>query len=841
MSHRLKLLVVAAAAAACSSATPPGGIFCDANTPCPDGMVCVGTSGGTCVPRGGGGGAGGDGAGGGGPGGSGQGGAGGDAGGGAGGEGGAGGSGGGPGGACMTNNDCADDRQCESGACVPFPEGQSDPMCMRGNVIGAFAPSVQCEWTAPPAGDMFAAHRNVLSTAMVADLDLDRDAMTKRPSIVFVTYNGNDGDLPACGVDPSGQLYGVVRVIDGNDCTQQATLSDPRVVPSASVAIGDLDRDGRPEIVAQTIGGGVAAWKWSGAAFTVLWHLPGTALPRDLDGDGAIDMNWANECFWNGPSIHDLDDDGAPEVVLNGLVVSAAGQLVDTQAVIVPSFIGDPEYDTVGIIPVIADLDADGKPEMTHGGAVWEWNAGHFTQTAMNLGARGQVAVADFGTYGDMPGADAPLAEDGLAEIVVVARHEVRVMTRGGRVVFGPVPLPVTTPLAYGGPPTIGDFDGDGRPEVAVASRGAFTVFDLDCDGTAPVERCPTGAMNGILWSKEAKDVTSSVTGSSIFDFDANGTAEAVYADECFTRVYDGPTGDVVYSQYRTSCTWYENPVIVDSDADGRTEIVVPSNANTSGCQFQCPEVDPIFDGIRCFDRGDCPPGVPCTGGRCRCMDDNQCGAGFVCRDPSAGPSPMGRVCRAVHPPQPIQGIRVLRDRLDRWAPSRIIWNQHAYSVTNVTEEGTVPRTASWERNWANPTLNNYRQNVQGAIPPPVAEPDGTARDVEAECPVNQPFVRLRATVCNRGLAPMPSGTRVAFYEGVPPTRAVCVATTAMELGPGRCEEVSCNWDNAPTNVRHSITARVDDDGTGAGPNPECNEGNNFAEGVEILCEVVPG
>ena len=46
----------------------------------------------------------------------------------------------------------------------------------------------------------------------------------------------------------------------------------------------------------------------------------------------------------------------------------------------------------------------------------------------------------------------------------------------------------------------------------------------------------------------------------------------AVYGDECFTRVYDGVTGKVLYSRFRTSCTWYENPVVADvaMPAEGR-------------------------------------------------------------------------------------------------------------------------------------------------------------------------------------------------------------------------------------------------------------------------------
>ena len=50
-------------------------------------------------------------------------------------------------------------------------------------------------------------------------------------------------------------------------------------------------------------------------------------------------------------------------------------------------------------------------------------------------------------------------------------------------------------------------------------------------------------AESGILWSRRTQDISSNVTGSSIFDFAADGVSEVVYGDECFTRVYNGQTG----------------------------------------------------------------------------------------------------------------------------------------------------------------------------------------------------------------------------------------------------------------------------------------------------------
>jgi hypothetical protein len=46
--------------------------------------------------------------------------------------------------------------------------------------------------------------------------------------------------------------------------------------------------------------------------------------------------------------------------------------------------------------------------------------------------------------------------------------------------------------------------------------------------------------------SSQTQDCSSAFTGSSVFDFDGNGKAEVVYADEQYMRIYDGTTGDVL-------------------------------------------------------------------------------------------------------------------------------------------------------------------------------------------------------------------------------------------------------------------------------------------------------
>lgn len=53
--------------------------------------------------------------------------------------------------------------------------------------------------------------------------------------------------------------------------------------------------------------------------------------------------------------------------------------------------------------------------------------------------------------------------------------------------------------------------------------------------------------------------------------------------------------------------------------------------------------------------------------------------------------------------------ITAVRDVQDRWIQARRIWNQHAYHVTNVREDGSIPRFEP--PSWA--ALNTFRTNAQ--------------------------------------------------------------------------------------------------------------------------------
>lgn len=97
----------------------------------------------------------------------------------------------------------------------------------------------------------------------------------------------------------------------------------------------------------------------------------------------------------------------------------------------------------------------------------------------------------------------------------------------------------------------------------------------------------------------------------------------------------------------------------------------------------------------------------------------------------------------------------------------------------------------------------------------------------------------LFATVCNRGAAPLAAETPVYFVSFPEPDFdwPVCIAQTETVLMPGHCQQVTCQWDSAPTDEAQEVVVRGDDNGTGVGETTECDESNNQGDIGMVVCE----
>lgn len=744
---------------------------------------------------------------------------------------------------CTSDDECQYDTYCEPGVgCLPWEDKvpDYDPNCIQVTAAGVLQPSIQCEFSAPPANDPFPGHVDVQATPIVVHLVPHQtmpDVPGPGPSIIAASYTAT---VPASYTEE----LGVIRVLDGDDCSLIANLggvdldNDSLVdwtVSSAALAAADLDGDKVAEIVAYGANGSTLAFTYKNNAFSLLWKA---AYPPGAPWAPCDTVSHRCSLGWGGPSIHDLDNNGVPEVIREGVVFSATGALLSMHPGSYASY-------QQGVFPVLANLDQDAEIEMANGAGVWSWQGGTWVQQTFAGPGPGLLAVADFGAYGTNLAATSP-------ELALVRGGQVTVYAMTAEIVQGPFSVPGG---GSGGPPTIGDVDGDDLPELAVAAQGAYTVYDIDCGSSPrPGGTCPPGTCDfsggvcpsGIAWSRSTQDISSSVTGSSIFDFEADGAAEVIYADECFTRVYDGSTGEVIFSQYRSSCTWHENPIIADVDGDFRAELVTPSNkaCSVGGQGVVCgglntDGVDAQFNGLRCDDASDCISSV-CDQGLCRCTSSGNCcptqndavceAEGYRCAAPNPNTPGTGYTCRATHPTG-VSGIRVYSDINDQWVSSRRIWNQHAYAVTHVRENAVVPATSMWANNWTDPTLNNFRQNVPGTANGQ-SVPDTTAGASISFACSSSGAATLNVEVCNRGALPVGDGVPVGFYVGA---MLICSAQTTVALFPGECESVSCIWNTPPTTSSMAVDVTVvADDGNTVN---ECKEGNNIGGIFGVHCQ----
>ncbi len=708
-------------------------------------------------------------------------------------------------GTCNTNDDCPGDSYCDAdGECIPYgvpPDKINDPECVKQDVPEGVMPAIQCEWTgiADP-NDKTKGSTLIYTTPIIADLNLDKDPDKLQPSIIVNTFEQIGG---------LGRI-GTLRVFDGRTCTEQLRAGgadDPtdadRPAYAVPWAIADLDDDlaegGHPELVGyHRMSANNDTALVSLYAFRVVWNGDTPDLERiwyGRDCGTETVLTFSNQNILNGPMIYDLDDDEFPEIIVGENVFDHDGCLLT-------------KWDAAQAnqMPAIADVDLDGTLDLVSQRRFATWDIGTtewidkpgFVPDAGNY-SYVHIGAADFGLYTAINGK--PIEE--LPEVAVLTVTggfgTLRIQKLyGGAPVWGPIPVYKTgNPAANaGGPITISDFDGDGQPELASAGATHYTVYDPDCVkalmGQSPIER-PGGKCerdpdqeaknlpDGVLWVQPSQDLSSNVTGSSIFDFNGDGAAEAVYRDECYIRVYDGKSGKLLFSGPASSGTGMEYPTIADVDGDFATEIVVPRTAYN-----QCPAKDPL--------------------------------------NPNSGPFAAKN------------GFVIYRDPMDRWANSRPVWNQHAYSITHVDEAAKVPKASLFENNWQVDGLNNLRQNTQGSTGKlQIADLTVELQDLGMLCDFMGGTKELVAEVCNRGTNPVVDGVIVHFLEttdinqGVDQAMVVCEAKTTKLLKPGDCETVACTADLMGGG---NIYVDVDPDDQIA----DCHPGNNLGADALGLC-----
>jgi hypothetical protein len=170
-------------------------------------------------------------------------------------------------------------------------------------------------------------------------------------------------------------------------------------------------------------------------------------------------------------------------------------------------------------------------------------------------------------------------------------------------------------------------------------------------------------------------------------------------------------------------------------------------------------------------------------------------------------------------------GIVVYKDKTNSWAPARKVWNQHAYSITNINDDLTVPQDAV-----PNFTLyNNYHSAL--ALPPGVALGDDVQSEIVSDCDADcdDGWLRVVGRLSNRSNRELPAGIWMALYARTSSgDKMVATAQTTDPIASGKTSRGLVF--SVPSDVARDASGlilRADDNGTGTGLVSECLESDN--------------
>jgi hypothetical protein len=304
-----------------------------------------------------------------------------------------------------------------------------------------------------------------------------------------------------------------VTILIGSAAELGPATAYPSGDQPVAVAFGDLDLDGHQDLAIANYGDNTISVRLGDGAggFGAATHIatgtnPYSVAIADLDGDGKLDLvepNYSDQTVsvmlgdgtghfgprtdfatGSGPvtvAAGDLNGDGLPDLAVANSTSGSVSVLLATGA---GAFAPRTDYPAgAGATTVaIADLNADGKPDLVV--------ANYFSNSvSVLLGTGG----GNFGAATDVPTgshavslAAGDLNGDGRLDLAVVNQgaNSISLLPGDGAGGFGAASTlamgPGTAPRAA----IIGDFNGDGRPDLGVANFSANDVSILLGDGS---------------------------------------------------------------------------------------------------------------------------------------------------------------------------------------------------------------------------------------------------------------------------------------------------------------------------------------------------------------------
>ncbi|NUQ77705.1 MAG: VCBS repeat-containing protein [Polyangiaceae bacterium] len=362
------------------------------------------------------------------------------------------------------------------------------------------------------------------------------------------------------------------------------------------------------------------------------------------------------------PAFGDIDNDGLPEVVAG----DSSGRLVAFEHDGTQKWFGDPALYTQSfssaqcVTVALYDLEGDGSVEILAGFEV-------FNAEGKKLwGVPGNASQWDNQYWCTTPTA-ADLDGDGKLEVLFG-----HTTYRYDGTLFWEIP---NFAVAH---PQVANLDADPEPEVFLTNKDGITI--VEANGTikfGPVR--PTDPTpNPNCWGKPAV----------VHDFDGDGVADIATGTCSDYTAYTVNPGGVTpkWSQPVQDFSGLATATAFDFLGDGVADGIYADETQIY-----------VFDGAL----GDILMTAPRTSGT---LIEYPVVAD-IDNDGSAEIAYVSNYQQGQSGP----ALTVLRDEQDRWIQSRRIWNQYQYHVTNVREDGTIPKVM--KKSWQ--LLNTFRTNSQ--------------------------------------------------------------------------------------------------------------------------------
>ena len=332
----------------------------------------------------------------------------------------------------------------------------------------------------------------------------------------------------------------------------------------------------------------------------------------------------------------------------------------------------------------------------------------------------------------------------------------------------------------------VADFDLDGVGEVVSIGGGVGRIIEADCTVTATFTL--VGGGNG--------------GPPTIADYDTDGVPEIGVAEADTYSVYEAD-GTVLWSMpVDDASSHVTGSVVFDFEGDARPEVVYADESRLW-----------VFDGLT---------------GAVRLEDTNHASRTLhefptVADIDADGQTEIIVPCGGGHEGENQNGLYILGSESGSWVPSRQVWNQHAYSITNVEDDLSIPSLPT--PNW--PTYNNFRSgDLMPAGGGLAADGVPLAEVCLDECDLGRVVVYLR--LGNSGAGGMRYGVPVSLYaEDVTGYRTFIETQWVPDIVDvgGTSQTLRVSIGEAWLDNQYLVV--VADDENGVGWVPECNEDNN--------------